>query len=107
MREARTAAKDQKSLRVRHNDFDHACRYWWADRSPRPPAVGLRATRGLGRLVRMWRPVGPGGEQASDAHARNVDFGGATTSLSAHRCVVCRPFTETEASELLAFPAAR
>lgn len=87
--------------RARHNDFDAACRFWWGDRTPRPPAIGFRARPLLGAVLRKLRPVGPGNEHASDAHARNVDFGGSPTRLRERRCVVCRPFTEDEALELI------
>lgn len=57
--------------RARHNDFDHECRFWFADRRP----------------------------EANDT--ANRDFGGASAGLAERRCLICRPYPDVDADALL------
>lgn len=59
-----------RTQRAMHNDYDFACRYWFADRNP------------------------------STADLANREFGGSPTRFNERRCVVCRPFGETEGRNL-------
>lgn len=62
----------RRTLRALHNDFDDACDYWFGDRRP----------------------------EANDT--TNRDFGGASTPTTDLRCLMCRPYTDTEDQHLTA-----
>lgn len=59
------------ALRHRHNDYDYDCIYWWGDRNPEP----------------------------DDKINRNLDD--TPAPMHARRCLVCRPYAENEAQDML------
>lgn len=61
----------RRTERALHNDHDHACDHWRADRWP----------------------------DVDDADNRNLD--GAALRLDDWRCLVCRPYAEEEETALL------
>ena len=79
-REWRHERHQQKVRRARHNHFDAACTYWYGDLRP---------------------------DRRADPAGRNRDFGGASTPIRERRCPLCRPFTDSEADDLLTTAASR